>query len=348
VEDARKTGDERFGHILALGLSAAAALLILGSEVFFIFDTFDSRMNTIFKLYYQAWLMLSLAGAFVLYEITRGFRMPTLRAPQAPEVAGSLGGVSAADATVSVAALAGGILGFALGQDALTRIIGLFVGAGVFFAVAGATALWWQSARHTAQQPSSASRLTWRGVWAGAAATLLFVAFLYPVLSTYNRTNGFTNNRMLDGLDGLPSDERAAIDFLRGQSGHPVVVEAPGGDYSPYGTISASTALPTIIQWKGHELQWRGTGEGLDEREQAAQTIYTGAPDEVLNLLQEYDVRFIVVGPKEREKYNGSELPALRIDQLTDLVEPAKQSGEVTVYRVRPDTLPLVNAGDTP
>jgi hypothetical protein len=177
--------------------------------------------------------------------------------------------------------------------------------------------------------------LGWRGVWAGAVVTILFAAFLYPVLTTYNRTNGFSNPRMLDGLDALPSDERAAIEFLHGLNGHPVVVEAPGGDYTPFGTISAATGLPTIIQWKGHELQWRGSGEGLDEREQAVETLYTStAADQVLGIVQQYRVRFVIVGPKEREKY-----PNLAIEQMTDMFQVAKQEGQVTIYRVAPGIL---------
>ncbi len=352
VEDAKRTDEDRFGHIFALVLSATAALLILGSEVFFILDTFNSRMNTIFKLYYQAWLMLSVAGGFVLYEITQGFRMPSLSVPKTAAASVSLRGVSVGEIVVGAATLVGAVLGLALGQDALTRFVGFVVGAGVFFVVSGVSFLWWQSVPSEGEMAQSAARLTWRGVWAGAAATVLFAAFLYPVLATYNRTNGFNNQRTLDGLQNLPPDQKAAIDFLRGQSGHPVVVEAPGGDYSEFGTISASTALPTILQWRFHEVQWRGGSKQLDDdlnaREQALQAIYTGTSGEAGSALRQYDVRFVVVGPKEREKYNGEEFPLLTIDQMTDLVELVKQEGEVAIYQVRPDTLDQVNAGETP
>lgn len=41
-----------------------AALLVLAPEFFYLRDQFGWRMNTIFKFYYQAWLMWSLAAAF--------------------------------------------------------------------------------------------------------------------------------------------------------------------------------------------------------------------------------------------------------------------------------------------
>ncbi|HLF72674.1 MAG TPA: DUF2298 domain-containing protein [Dehalococcoidia bacterium] len=49
-----------------LGLMALGLLLILGSELFYIRDVFESRLNTVFKLYYQAWPLLGVAGGFAL------------------------------------------------------------------------------------------------------------------------------------------------------------------------------------------------------------------------------------------------------------------------------------------
>jgi uncharacterized membrane protein len=46
---------------------STAMLLILGGELFYVKDVFGSRINTVFKLYYQAWLVLGVSGAFGLY-----------------------------------------------------------------------------------------------------------------------------------------------------------------------------------------------------------------------------------------------------------------------------------------
>jgi uncharacterized membrane protein len=45
-------------------LIALGALLILGPDFFYLRDNFGYRINTIFKFYYQAWELLSLAAAF--------------------------------------------------------------------------------------------------------------------------------------------------------------------------------------------------------------------------------------------------------------------------------------------
>jgi YYY domain-containing protein len=51
-------------HLFALLLAFTGLLLILGTELVFIRDHFGNRMNTVFKLYYQAWALLALAGAY--------------------------------------------------------------------------------------------------------------------------------------------------------------------------------------------------------------------------------------------------------------------------------------------
>lgn len=51
-------------HSFALLLILAGTLLVLSTEFFFLRDQFGWRMNTIFKFYYQAWLLWGIAAAF--------------------------------------------------------------------------------------------------------------------------------------------------------------------------------------------------------------------------------------------------------------------------------------------
>ena len=52
--------------IVCLGL-----LMVLGTEFFYVRDIFNSRMNTIFKLYFQSWTLLSIGGAYALFAMRR-------------------------------------------------------------------------------------------------------------------------------------------------------------------------------------------------------------------------------------------------------------------------------------
>lgn len=57
------------GAAFVLLLAGVAFALIAGCEVVFIRDTFGTRMNTVFKFYYQAWVLLAVVGAYTLYYV---------------------------------------------------------------------------------------------------------------------------------------------------------------------------------------------------------------------------------------------------------------------------------------
>ena len=49
-----------------LGLAAAAATIVLTTELVYIVDVFGSRINTVFKFWFTVWLLLAIAGAAAL------------------------------------------------------------------------------------------------------------------------------------------------------------------------------------------------------------------------------------------------------------------------------------------
>ena len=53
--------------VFSLLLLAAAFFLLSGAELFRLADFFGNRMNTVFKVYYQAWLLLGIAGSYGIY-----------------------------------------------------------------------------------------------------------------------------------------------------------------------------------------------------------------------------------------------------------------------------------------
>ena len=55
------------GVLLAIAMMVTAFLLMAGTEVVFIRDMFNNRMNTVFKLFYQSWILLAVGSAVALY-----------------------------------------------------------------------------------------------------------------------------------------------------------------------------------------------------------------------------------------------------------------------------------------
>ena len=65
-----------------LAAMTTALLLIFGAELFYVTDVFGSRLNTVFKFYYQAWLLLGVAGAvgaWWLYSELKNEAAPSLQ-----------------------------------------------------------------------------------------------------------------------------------------------------------------------------------------------------------------------------------------------------------------------------
>ena len=65
--------ESRAATTFALILVFAGLLATLGPELFRIVDVFGNRMNTVFKFYYQAWIMLGAASAFGIYYMASGW-----------------------------------------------------------------------------------------------------------------------------------------------------------------------------------------------------------------------------------------------------------------------------------
>jgi YYY domain-containing protein len=66
---------------VALGLYGVAFALALAPEFFLLLDVFGTRMNTVFKLYYQVWLIGGIAAALAVTDLFLRLRsMPVLRA----------------------------------------------------------------------------------------------------------------------------------------------------------------------------------------------------------------------------------------------------------------------------
>jgi YYY domain-containing protein len=80
VEALEGAGEGQMPLVASLVLSSLAVLLIIGPEFFFVKDVFGNRMNTVFKFYYQAWLLLAAGGGFALYYmVTRWVPLARLR-----------------------------------------------------------------------------------------------------------------------------------------------------------------------------------------------------------------------------------------------------------------------------
>jgi YYY domain-containing protein len=228
-------------------LMGVATLLVLSVEFVYVRDHCGTRMNTIFKFYFQAWVLWAVAGAFAIVSLTRR---------------------------------------------------GLAAKIGVLAAV----------------------------------APLIAAGLLFPALAIPRRAVEYGAPPTLDGADHLARSQTSdflAIDWLNQHvDGAPVILEAPGGGYEYEGRVSAHTGLPTVLGWAGHEWQWRGSLDEQNARKPDIETVYSSTrPDEVLTLLDKYDISYVYVGPVERGRY-----PAEGLAKFETLMQIAYQNEDVTIY----------------
>ncbi|WP_136717877.1 DUF2298 domain-containing protein [Halorientalis salina] len=133
------------------------------------------------------------------------------------------------------------------------------------------------------------------------------------------------------------ADEAPAIRWLDAREGRRTITSAPGGYQWNAGAgrgASAAASLtghPTVIGWH-HEVGYRGE-DAFQRRAADVRTIYSGEPAEQAELLAEYDVSYIYLGPAERVTYG----PTNFADVQGVTVE--KQWDEVTIYSVEQDEL---------
>ncbi len=249
------------GRGFALALGALGLLLIMGPELMYVDDFFDDprqRMNTVFKLYYQAWILLAVVSGYSIY-----FWL-SLR----PRLTGSLRRLST--------------------------------------------------------------------VWAVAAIALVICGLYYPAAAAATKVEegGFSASPTLDGLAYVANSrpaEYAAIDFIRSNLPEGAAILESVGEWNEAGLISRSTGVPTVFNWPGHEIQWRGSNEAIGGRQSDIATIYTAAdPELARNLLLKYDVDYVYVGPREILAHDG---PGL--DKFPEFMDAIFQQDDVTIYKLR-------------
>ncbi|MBC8074847.1 MAG: hypothetical protein H7Y32_02125, partial [Chloroflexales bacterium] len=149
------------------------------------------------------------------------------------------------------------------------------------------------------------------------------------------------------GLNGHTERERtpaglASIAWLRANAPDgSVVLEAVGTGGGSYDTqregaaqVSASSGLPTVLGWVGHELQWRNGDatllDQLKQREADVDAIYA-TPDasQARPLLEKYKVRYVYVGSFERARYSPES-----IAKFAALGTAAFQQDDITIYQL--------------
>ena len=354
-EDARQNERLRAGA-WAWCLVGTAVALIAACELIFLRDVFAGaeqgalgagfRMNTVFKLYYQAWLLLGIVAGPALWWLLAGavrwLRMSLVAHDRAEPQAALVGMAVGAREPRNEAGLPA-TLDASVPDARLAAVVPPGDSPS-----AGTDAIEQPSIRHERRRtgPDALRALGMGGIvlWILVCAALIGAAAIYPVMATAARTANFTLPRTLDGTAYMSTDpvnqgDAQAIAWLNTHvSGDAVIVEgAQYDEYTHNARVSAFTGLPTLMGWGGHELQWRynwleqpGHGDIIGQRLNAVAKIYTDtSKQQVLDLLHQYSVRYVYVGAAERQLY-----PSADLGRFATFLRTVYRSTDVTIYAV--------------
>ena len=151
----------------------------------------------------------------------------------------------------------------------------------------------------------------WRIVVARIITVIMIVLpMIYPfyAIPSWYKDMDVKNYQGIDGLAFLEKeypDDYELIYWLRNNiQGQPVVLEANGDSYTYNCRISMATGLPTIQGWFTHEWLWRDDVTLVQERIDDVMTIYESDDvEQTKELLDQYQVEYIVIGKLEYKKY---------------------------------------------
>ena len=245
--------------VFVILLGAIGIAFVYAPEFVFLRDNFGSRMNTVFKFYYQSWLLMGLATAYLIVVAVSRIRRQ-----------------------------------FGLSEGLAFVSLLLVVGSAIF-----------------------------------------------PFAGVYAKTGGFARAvPTLDSTDyvtlGVP-DVMAAVDWVRlNTTLDEIILEGKGDSYSPHhNRISMMTGRATLLGWYTHESQWRGNAFGAmaQGREKAIETVYrTGSPEEIANVLNEWGIDYVFVGPSEIEMYGITDF---RLDEIGAGMDTVFSRGQTRIFRRR-------------
>ncbi|MCY4018562.1 MAG: DUF2298 domain-containing protein [Chloroflexi bacterium] len=289
--------------------ATACALLLIGMglcltlipEFVFLKDNFGSRINTIFKFYYQAWTVWSVATAYAIYSVLD-------------------------DGAVSrpIKAL----------RFIYALLVLLALTAGLVYSVLGIRhRSWIESGRGSSQH-----QYTPPENWSTPVIQVTLGETVYPgtVLFTDGSLFDATESTIirsrhegialidemsirivkplsLDGRDGfINRDDLNVINCLSEVIGRDdaVVAEAVLRAYSEhYGRVGALTGIPIVLGWENHERQWRGSTyyDIAGSRRQDMETLYTAEDiSQITHIIDRYQIGYILFGMTEMSQYGGA------------------------------------------
>lgn len=312
--------------------TTAAALLLIGAgivaalmpDLMYLRDNFDQRMNTVFKLYYQAWTLFSIGSAYAVYAILSGIPVSQIQIAQQ--------------------------------RPSQTLLRGAYMMGMLFLLVSGLLYPYFGLRQHYLIETDRLNLRECEGedCLAEPVPTLDGVSTLINAPGSDLTHPPYPQPQQAVAWQ-ISAAELSVMQCLLEQEPYgndAVLLEVSGGGYDPaMGRFSMYTGIPTLLGWDNHERQWRGDtfapivyeSGRLNDIHLVYQAPAENWETVVVPILEKYSIDYIVVGLAERRIYDSDQnrIRVPGIEKFAILFDPVCEAGEaenhVAVYRVSPE-----------
>jgi YYY domain-containing protein len=189
--------------------------------------------------------------------------------------------------------------------------------------------------------------------WILGIVVLFSCVAMYPIVASLEKVDDRIDHDTPVSLDGMEYmkyatyyDEGANLDLSEDYGGiqwmqdhvkgSPVIVEGNTVEYRWGSRYSVYTGLPSVIGWNWHQRQQRAAlpSEWVTDRVNDVSNFYlTESRDEAQTFLDEYNVKYIIVGQLETALYPGNGLQKFKdLDQI--LWKEVYKDGFTVIYEV--------------
>jgi uncharacterized membrane protein len=229
----------------------------------------------------------------------------------------------------------------------MNTVFKFYLQAWTLFAISAAACLGWL----IEGLPAWSSKL--RTVWQVGLGALIAGAALFTILGGLDKINDRMTPSTPLSLDGMAymatsqyndqgnilnlSEDDQAIRWMQDHvQGSPVILEGNVPEYRWGSRFTIYTGLPGVVGWNWHQRQQRALlpPDAVTNRVvEIARFYMTEDRDTALSILQQYQIKYVVVGQLEQVNFPGAGLE--KFPRLVgDLWNPVFKTGRTTIYEV--------------
>lgn len=279
-------------------LVGASLGLVLIPEFIYLRDNFTWRMNTVFKFYYQVWIMLAIASAFAVYRLTSVHVRPVAVMP------------------VRVAQLG---------------LAGLVLAVGMLYFP---TAIYWRMFIEPERVYAEVISTETNEDGTITVETELRTRLIDPTLDGGRGFTALVDYQAIMCLQDYIGDEQVTVAEANPYRAEDRGVAI---NYNPnHARTGSLTGIPVILGWPGHQGQWRGTGAetAIGTRPQDLDLLFSASRlEQVEEVINQYGIDYILFGSVERAYY-GSDGEQKFIDNYQLVCDENINGSAARVYRV--------------